>query len=139
MSLELYERLLKNKRISSTRPTNDKIYAANHTAIEVLSECSIRIKIHKFSWKINCLVTKESCVPLIIGSQFMSKTGLTLDIGNKLRLCFFNFKPCCKVTIFLREHSEYLNLVSTAIDIQGEINYLKNKYQRVFQDKIGLH
>lgn len=64
----------------------------------------------------------------------MSKTG-PLDLGNKQ--CSFNLKPCCKTLILLRDHNAYLNHVSSAIDIQGEIKYLKNKYHRVFQYKIG--
>lgn len=135
ISQEIYEKLNKNHLIIESRPSSTQVYAANNTAIEVFKECYVKIKIDNFSWKVKFIVTKMSCVPLILGNQFISKSQLVIDLSQKE--CYFKFRPCTKINLYLRDHNEYVNLISPNTDIQGEVKKILKEYSKVFEDKIG--
>jgi hypothetical protein len=62
---------------------------ASRGPLPILGEVHLKIKIHGFSWMFDLLVSPSLAVPLILGSDFLAKTGLILDMRElRFHFCF---------------------------------------------------
>jgi hypothetical protein len=64
--------------------------------LEVFGEVHLAIKAQGFSWKFPFLVVKTSEVPVILGTDLFTMTGLVFDVQN-LRY-YFQFAPDVYIT-----------------------------------------
>jgi hypothetical protein len=64
---------------------------ASSGLLPILGEVHLKIKINSFSWMFNFLVSPSLVVPPILGSDFLAKTGLILDMRESRY--HFGFAP----------------------------------------------
>ena len=68
------------KRIQDT---SIKCTTATSEEVDIVCCATVKIKIHRFSWYVPLLVSKNSEMQLILGADFIRKTGVILDIRSK--------------------------------------------------------
>lgn len=115
---------------------------ASKTKMEILGQCVLKVKISKFTWKVLFLVSKTLSYPIILGSEFIHKSGMVVDLLNSQ--CYFNFKPSVKVGLIhsLAHVKINVNNVIKEINIgcsevTDKIQGLIKKYKDVFTNRIG--
>lgn len=137
ISKHLYDILLKTGKVIEVKKFNNNLLAANGSNIEVLNECTMKIKILNFSWKITLLVVKNISFDVILGADFVRQHQLILDLGNNC--CYFKFKPDVKVTVSMeQELKDSVNNVHIGCsEMKKEIDRLIEKYPKVFTSEIG--
>ena len=64
---------------------------ANSKTLAVVRSYSHKIRVHNYTWQIPFIVVENLVSPLILGTNFMSYSGLILDIPEKK--FFFKFDP----------------------------------------------
>jgi hypothetical protein len=90
MSATVYKKLVRAHQYVRTSPSQAKcISATGHSlGVECIATCKVRIQ--RYTWKFRFLVAEE-LYPLILGADFLSRTGLFLDMQEGS--AFFRFDP----------------------------------------------
>uniref|UniRef100_A0A1B6LZF3 RNA-directed DNA polymerase n=2 Tax=Graphocephala atropunctata TaxID=36148 RepID=A0A1B6LZF3_9HEMI len=136
---QFYNKLVSNKLASKLNKTLVKCASADNSEIELEGECLVKVKIENFTWKLKFIVAKKLAWNVIIGANFIKKSGLILDLKNDQ--CYFDFKPNVKIELFqnLTTLSNHVNQdvkIGCNKAVEG-VNKLLKDFPRVFSDKIG--
>lgn len=89
ISLAVFESFSSDGLIRQVEQTSSICWTASHSPLPIIYEAHFKIKIHHFSWVWSFLVAKDLCFPIILGADFIRKTGMILDLGKDQ--CFFRF------------------------------------------------
>lgn len=140
MSKEMYVKLQSKGYVATPlRNCNVDLLAANNNRIDLLGKCRVKVKIGHFSWTVETYVVNNLTVPVILGTPFIVKTQLVLDLSDNL--VYFKFAKAVKIKM----HSYSLNLPEVnKLDLNVGCNEMREpveqivaQYAEVFTDKIG--
>lgn len=139
MSKQLYESLVKKKDCSKLHSCDGNLIAANNEKLNILGYCYTKLRVSNFTWKVKFVVITDISCDLVLGTPFISKTKLLLDLSNNC--CYFKFKPEIKLPVG-RVHLAGVQSSSSNIrvgcdEVRPQIEGLINKYPNVFTSKIG--
>jgi hypothetical protein len=134
---DIYNEMVNSNVIKPGEKWSGSIIAANDSEIEIKCECKMKVKIGKYSWYEKFLVIKQNSYSMILGSPFIRKTGLIIDLS--LNNCYFKFDPLVKIklTSNLKIGNFVNNLKIGTPDMAEEIEKLIKSYPDVFTNKIG--
>ena len=80
ISQELADILAKHHVVKRHQPVNIKCATADKRKININLSITVKVKIKNLTWMFTMLVCKELGPDLILGADFISKTGMILDI-----------------------------------------------------------
>jgi hypothetical protein len=94
MSATVYRNVVRARQYVVTSPSQAKcISATGHSfGVECVASCKVRIE--RYTWKFRFLVVEGLLYPLLLGADFLRRTGLLLDMHEGS--AFFRFDPCNK-------------------------------------------
>lgn len=72
--------LEKHKLVKRTQPVNIKCVTATSREIPILCSATIKIKIEHYTWCIPLLVSEELALDIILGADFIRKSGIILHL-----------------------------------------------------------
>lgn len=87
--------------------------SVDQTLVSVIGKARLRIKLHKFSWDFQFLIVQNLAVEVILGVDFLTKSRISLDLGQKV--LHFGFDPRTQVPFHFEScNSRYEMLGATS-------------------------
>jgi hypothetical protein len=138
----LYKQLADKGLIRAHIPETIQCRTAANTPLEITHSVLLKVKIEGFTWQWKFLVAKDLAVSLILGADFVAKSGLVLDLHSGH--AFFKFRRHVKVP--LHESNTPVNLVlgeqptgelpirENQISPQGQFDHLPPRQRKLLQD-----
>jgi hypothetical protein len=153
ISAQAYNDLCSKFKLGPLQPVVFNCHTASSQPLEFSGFFYHKIRIHRFTWYINILVADNLPKSMILGSDFISKSGLLLDLRHKL--LYFSFCPHDKVPLCHNsQHTHVACLPSAQNDSLDEsqppdLSYLPHdqadtikslilEFPEVFTYKLGL-
>jgi hypothetical protein len=93
MSGTVYRNLVRARQYLVTSPSQASCISATGHSFSVECVASCKVRIERYTWKFRFLVV-EMLYPLLLGADFLRRTGLLLDMHEGS--AFFRFDPCNK-------------------------------------------
>jgi hypothetical protein len=89
ISAQAYNDLCSKFKLGPLKPVAFNCHTASSQPLEFSGFFHHKIRIHRFTWYINILVADNLPTSMILGSDFISKSGLLLDL--RINFCIFHF------------------------------------------------
>lgn len=133
-------------RLSAVRPSLRRCRSINGEQLPLIGEVRGSLSIGRFSWPVCLLVVKQLPVTLLLGCDFISRTGLVLDVsGNAL---FFKFAPAYKIGLcscraslrgnFVCASSSNFQIEHLERNQQEQLGNLLQQFPKVLCDELGV-
>lgn len=141
ISAKCFEEMRRLRLIKKFDDSNVLCFTATNQSIPMLGTCIIKVKINNFSWYVKFLIGINLSCPLILGANFISETGLVIDLGRNE--AHFKFKAERKFGLTETGSTQCLaNTVLSELNIgcieaKEAVSILVNKYPQVFTEEIG--
>lgn len=78
----LFRYLQKSKLILKVNTVNITCITASREQLQIHKEVTLMCKLEKYSWKLRFLVAKSLSQPAILGTEFLKRTQMVLDIAS---------------------------------------------------------
>jgi hypothetical protein len=101
ISFSHYQQLNWGGQVVELTGTEVPCVAATGHSLAIVGEVKVTVKIHGFSWPWVFLVSKRLQGQPILGTDFIYKTRMVLDISRKV--CYFHFAPQVKIPFVKRK------------------------------------
>lgn len=139
ISKEMFDKLQSKGYVSQLCKNNVDLVAANNDKIIALGKCRVKVKINLFSWTIETYVVNHLTVPVILGTPFIFKTQLVLDLSDSI--CYFKFAKAVKIKMSVSNLSlpvcNQLDFNIGCEDMRESVEQIVTEFPEVFSDKIG--
>lgn len=135
----MYKSLVKLNIVKKINEAKVDCKSAINNNIDIMGQCDIKIKVYNYSWKVSFLIAKNLVWKVILGSDFIKKSNMVLDLSTDS--CHFKFSPGIKI-----ELNNNPTVISSNINKEivvgcnqagNEIRKLIEDYPSVFTNKIG--
>ena len=80
INYDTFLKLCAHGLVKRTQDTSITCTTATSEEVAIVCCATVKIKIHRFSWYVPLLVSKNIGMRLILGADFIRKTGIILDI-----------------------------------------------------------
>lgn len=141
MRKEVYEELKTKGKVRHFSESQVKCVTATNENMTIYGECEVSLKINNKSWYVQFLIVNELTWKVILGVNFIEKTGMVINISE--RKIYFKFKPSERI-----EMSNQVNSVTVLTkkgeelkigceEMKDDIVSLVNSFPTVFTKEIG--
>jgi hypothetical protein len=114
MSGTVYRNLVGARQYVVTSPSQANCISATGHSFSVECVASCKVCIERYTWKFRFLVVEGLLYPLLLGADFLRRTGLLLDMHEGS--AFFRFDPCNKLPLIGRDFRPTATEVCTVTD-----------------------
>lgn len=131
--------LRSKKIVKEIHESNVECKSANNTSVKILGYCKVKIKIYRYSWYVKFHIAKSLTWNVILGSEFIKKSGMVIDLNNDC--CSFKFDPVNKIEFECNVSNVVCN-VNTKVQVgmhkaTNDVIKLIEEFPNVFTNKIG--
>lgn len=154
ISSEIFKRIQNSPQVKKVETIDLFCYTATNEPMRVSQQATVHFKLGHFSWNFIFLISDTLHMDVILGSDFMNKSGLVLDIQRSIY--YFNFKPmsvfpisalkkpvslsrqepCFEVDALDAEVGE-TDLSHLSVSEQEQVNCILDKYPEVLTANLG--
>jgi hypothetical protein len=106
MSGDTYKKLRQAAPIVPVFPVQVKCVTAVGQSFPIRLAISCKIRMDRYTWKFSFYVIEDLVYPVILGSDFLGKTGLMMDIQEGF--AFFRFDPRNKLPLTFNGRSLHI-------------------------------
>lgn len=142
LSRKLYDELVLKKLV--IRFSNDKVncLTATSESINVIGNCWVKIKIQNKSWVLRFLIAEKISWDLILGVQFMEKTGLILNVRENQGYFSFDRENVFNLNVNVTNNKSpteegEMELKIGRMELKDRIKKLVGDNPEVFTNEIG--
>jgi hypothetical protein len=98
ISLSLYQQLRELGKIGPFEEISVTCRTATSQPLNILGQGHCKLCLDKYTWKVTLLVSDNLACPAILGTDFLAKTGLLMEL--RTQIMYFPFDPenklsCC--------------------------------------------
>ena len=116
--------LAKHHLVKRNQPVNIKCATADKRNININLSITIKVKIKNLTWMFTMLVCKELGPDLILGADFISKTGMILDLYDQVY--YFRFDRTRKYR-FDSNEEKYGSSTAHVIHQDSDLSHLERR------------
>jgi hypothetical protein len=121
MSSPVYRRLREASSSAQVSPVQVKCITAATQSFPVDIAVTCKLRIDMYTWKFQFYVVEELIYPVILGSDFLRKTGLLVDIRG---FAFFRFDPTNKLSLVGRRSASDLPKICLSAENGPDLSHL---------------
>lgn len=126
---DMYKKLKSNNLVKEIKEVNVSCKSAINNNIDIMGQCSIKVRIHNFSWNVECLIARNLVWKVILGSDFIKNSNMVLDLSSDT--CYFKFSPETKIDL---NNNPTVISANVNKDIVVGCNKASNEIRQLIQD-----
>ena len=134
MSDVAYNSLMKALPSLHTYPVTVKCVTASAQTFPVHTAVKCRIRIDRYTWKVPFYVVPGLIQPVILGADFLGKTGLMIDVQQGH--AFFRFDPTNRLHLLGRSPPDDKSWVCAATSANPDLSHLEDNYSTLLRSLI---
>jgi hypothetical protein len=126
MSVSVYERLKQAVPSFQVIPVKINCITAARQSFPVCTAVTCKIRIDRYTWKFPFYIVEYLACPVILGSDFLGKTGLLMDICEGV--AYFKFDPINKLSLISRLVNSRVPRICASAEIGPDLSNLTSPF-----------
>jgi hypothetical protein len=132
MSGSVYRTLREESSSAQVSPVQVKCIAAATQSFPVDIAVTCKLRIDRYTWKFRFYVVEDLIYPVILGSDFLGKTGLLVDIREGFSS--FRFDPTNKLSLVGRRPASNFPKICLSAENSQDLSHYPNVFRRLLMN-----